>query len=61
MSACRYDGDPDCQHRECGTSPRVSHYCHTFNERGLGLCTLLADHGGTYHIDTVHNHSWPMS
>jgi hypothetical protein len=20
---CIYDGDPDCQHRECGTSPLI--------------------------------------
>jgi hypothetical protein len=38
-------------------------YCHA-NEPiprgGVMLCTLLTGHGGTFHIDTVHNRSWPM-
>jgi hypothetical protein len=41
-------------------SERSTSYCHAFNHHGLGLCTLLSDHGGTRHIDTVHNYSWPM-
>jgi hypothetical protein len=35
-------------------------YCHDYKE-GKGLCTLHANHGGTRHIDTVHNTSWPMT
>lgn len=35
-------------------------YCHAWRE-GFGCCTLLAGHGGTRHVDTFHNRSWPMS
>lgn len=35
-------------------------YCHAYGGPGVGVCTLSVNHGGYYHIDTVHNRSWPM-